>query len=160
RPFNPGLGTLPPVRRGVRAVQRRRLTAPSGGRAGFARAAVQSRPGYSAPGPERCPSGLRSATGNRVWAERSIAGSNPALSASVEGPPRGPSSLRDLELHVHAGLLVAGDAAIDVVGAALQVDGELCRLPGADDRRFLIADPGPVENQVVGDGPLVHQIKG
>ena len=31
--------------------------------------------------PERCPSGLRSATGNRVRAERCVAGSNPALSA-------------------------------------------------------------------------------
>src|SRR5581483_7178290 len=30
---------------------------------------------------ERCPSGLRSATGNRVRAERRVAGSNPALSA-------------------------------------------------------------------------------
>jgi hypothetical protein len=29
---------------------------------------------------ERCPSGLRSTTGNRVSAERRIAGSNPALS--------------------------------------------------------------------------------
>jgi hypothetical protein len=29
---------------------------------------------------ERCPSGLRSTTGNRVSAERWIAGSNPALS--------------------------------------------------------------------------------
>ena len=32
-------------------------------------------------GLERCPSGLRSATGNRVRAERCVAGSNPALSA-------------------------------------------------------------------------------
>jgi hypothetical protein len=31
-------------------------------------------------GLERCPSGLRSATGNRVRAERCVAGSNPALS--------------------------------------------------------------------------------
>src|SRR5712692_6372172 len=32
---------------------------------------------------ERCPSGLRSATGNRVRAERCVAGSNPALSAFI-----------------------------------------------------------------------------
>src|SRR6058998_161071 len=32
---------------------------------------------------ERCPSGLRSATGNRVRAERCVAGSNPALSARL-----------------------------------------------------------------------------
>src|SRR5262249_55337372 len=32
---------------------------------------------------ERCPSGLRSATGNRVRAERCVAGSNPALSAQL-----------------------------------------------------------------------------
>jgi hypothetical protein len=31
---------------------------------------------------ERCPSGLRSATGNRVRAERCVAGSNPALSVA------------------------------------------------------------------------------
>src|SRR3954452_22095472 len=36
---------------------------------------------------ERCPSGLRSATGNRVRAERCVAGSNPALSAQL--PPSG-----------------------------------------------------------------------
>jgi hypothetical protein len=35
---------------------------------------------------ERCPSGLRSATGNRVRAERCVAGSNPALSVRT-GPP-------------------------------------------------------------------------
>src|SRR6476661_6364222 len=34
---------------------------------------------------ERCPSGLRSATGNRVRAERCVAGSNPALSAYLTG---------------------------------------------------------------------------
>src|SRR5436190_4868862 len=32
---------------------------------------------------ERCPSGLRSATGTRVRAERCVAGSNPALSAPL-----------------------------------------------------------------------------
>src|SRR5436309_16063728 len=44
---------------------------------------------------ERCPSGLRSATGNRVRAERCVAGSNPALSALVWGTeptvPHGPT---------------------------------------------------------------------
>src|SRR5580765_78979 len=34
---------------------------------------------------ERCPSGLRSATGNRVRAERCVAGSNPALSVTRGG---------------------------------------------------------------------------
>src|SRR5438552_12821674 len=34
---------------------------------------------------ERCPSGLRSATGNRVRAERCVAGSNPALSVLFLG---------------------------------------------------------------------------
>src|SRR5947209_7653412 len=56
---------------------RRRLK----GRAGFARAAESTRGRYSRAVPERCPSGLRSATGNRVRAERCVAGSNPALSA-------------------------------------------------------------------------------
>src|SRR5579884_1607801 len=36
--------------------------------------------GIPCPSSERCPSGLRSATGNRVRAERCVAGSNPALS--------------------------------------------------------------------------------
>ena len=37
-------------------------------------------PRYPRPRPERCPSGRRSATGNRVRVERRVAGSNPALS--------------------------------------------------------------------------------
>ncbi len=45
---------------------------------------------YDAVCSERCPSGLRSATGNRVRAERCVAGSNPALSA-WKARPRGPS---------------------------------------------------------------------
>src|SRR5438552_8148597 len=82
---------------------------------------------------ERCPSGLRSATGNRVRAERSVAGSNPALSASCEGPRRGPSPLRDLDLDVHPGLLVPRHAAIEIIGAALELGGELGGLPALDD---------------------------
>jgi hypothetical protein len=46
-----------------------------------------SNPSFSASGTERCPSGLRSATGNRVRAERCVAGSNPALSALARGKP-------------------------------------------------------------------------
>src|SRR2546429_6736489 len=47
---------------------------------------------------ERCPSGLRSATGNRVRAERCVAGSNPALSVQRGGgrgfpPPPPPPPL-------------------------------------------------------------------
>src|SRR3982751_4588798 len=41
---------------------------------------------------ERCPSGLRSATGNPVRAERCVAGSNPALSVFCAAPP--PAGLR------------------------------------------------------------------
>src|ERR687887_619959 len=64
---------------------------------------------------ERCPSGLRSATGNRVRAERCVAGSNPALSAEFEpGPPSGVRPLSDLDLHVHPELLVARDGAVEV----------------------------------------------
>src|SRR5438874_2893300 len=69
---------------------------------------------------ERCPSGLRSATGNRVRAERCVAGSNPALSASRRFraarcvgeplvPPRAPSFLAYawvLTLQEPAGALV------------------------------------------------------
>ena len=42
---------------------------------------------------ERCPSGLRSATGNRVRAERCVAGSNPALSVVRGGNCVSPTSL-------------------------------------------------------------------
>ena len=47
-------------------------------------------PRYPVPRPERCPSGRRSATGNRVRVERRVAGSNPALSAAgcFENPAR------------------------------------------------------------------------
>ena len=66
---------------GSRQLRRPSSAATEGGRFAFpaplrcARRATQARL-------ERCPSGRRSATGNRVWAERSIAGSNPALSVS------------------------------------------------------------------------------
>src|SRR5207253_6701816 len=50
--------------------------------------------GYSAKPRERCPSGLRSATGNRVRAERCVAGSNPALSAQHGGNQVSPVGLR------------------------------------------------------------------
>ena len=48
---------------------------------------------------ERCPSGLRSATGNRVRAERCVAGSNPALSARSSSftPSGGGKGGRDAE---------------------------------------------------------------
>ena len=47
---------------------------------------------------ERCPSGLRSATGNRVRAARCVAGSNPALSATkarASGPSASKRRRRD-----------------------------------------------------------------
>src|SRR3954454_7391601 len=53
--------------------------------------------GSPRPGPipwdasERCPSGLRSATGNRVRAARCVAGSNPALSAAARPGSSGPA---------------------------------------------------------------------
>src|SRR5438067_12038586 len=53
-----------------------------------------SNPSFSASRTERCPSGLRSATGNRVRAERCVAGSNPALSALGGGPARRPGLLQ------------------------------------------------------------------
>jgi ketosteroid isomerase-like protein len=43
-----------------------------------------SGPSYADAPRERCPSGLRSATGNRVRAERCVAGSNPALSVVTD----------------------------------------------------------------------------
>src|SRR5438132_14347956 len=57
-----------------------------------------SNPSFSVPATERCPSGLRSATGNRVRAERCVAGSNPALSARLLPPPPGPDVLSASEL--------------------------------------------------------------
>src|SRR5581483_4501617 len=50
--------------------------------------------------PERCPSGRRSATGNRVRAERRVAGSNPALSALARGKPCFPRDARSLTRRV------------------------------------------------------------
>ena len=49
-------------------------------------------PGVRCPRSERCPSGLRSATGNRVRVERCVEGSNPSLSAHVGPPGAGPRS--------------------------------------------------------------------
>src|SRR5204863_7511851 len=69
---------------------------------------------------ERCPSGLRSATGNRVRAERSVAGSNPALSASprlegVHAADRGEERFR-LAANPSRALLVArGDQSVGQV---------------------------------------------
>src|SRR6478609_10909676 len=86
---------------------------------------------------ERCPSGLRSATGNRVRAERCVAGSNPALSvagaagsqhpavsASVVDPGEQLDAAHDLlrratEPNLVTGIareehLVAGDDAFDL----------------------------------------------
>ena len=73
-----------PGRRGLRLVCRRLVLAPFRGRQPCDAAAC----GYAFMATERCPSGRRSATGNRVSAERCFAGSNPALSAG-KGPQAG-----------------------------------------------------------------------
>src|SRR6266516_4972805 len=54
------------------------------GRPNFTTVLQQSRkPLLRWPRPERCPSGRRNATGNRVPAERWVEGSNPSLSVSL-----------------------------------------------------------------------------
>ena len=66
------------------------LLLPPGTARAFVRNLAATLPGHC---PERCPSGLRSATGNRVRAERCVAGSNPALSVwrgGTHGSPAGP----------------------------------------------------------------------
>src|SRR5919197_4098662 len=71
---------------------------------------------------ERCPSGLRSATGNRVRAERCVAGSNPALSASFEvlaglrEPARADSRSRS---HLPFGNAEAGEQVVHPDAVAL-----------------------------------------
>ena len=50
--------------------------------------------GYPVARPERCPSGRRSATGNRVRVERRVAGSNPALSVAAQSESAGADSDR------------------------------------------------------------------
>src|SRR5204863_7640007 len=45
----------------------------------------RAKPLLRSPRPERCPSGRRNATGNRVPAERWVEGSNPSPSASLAG---------------------------------------------------------------------------
>src|SRR5579884_791106 len=73
--------------------------------------------GIPCPSSERCPSGLRSATGNRVRAERCVAGSNPALSASLlamrspavaAGLRHGEGGIRTLEAGIHPPNALAG----------------------------------------------------
>src|SRR2546430_14389346 len=59
-------------------------------------------------------------------------------------PRTGLDNSGNVDLDVHASLLVAEHAAIDVVRSALQVDAQLRRLPWADDGRLLVSDPGAV----------------
>ena len=75
-----GKGPMPPFK--GQLTDRRSWTWPPTCRRSPARPRPSSRTGYPFSAAERCPSGLRSATGNRVSAERCFAGSNPALSAS------------------------------------------------------------------------------
>src|SRR5919199_5589764 len=81
---------------------------------------------------ERCPSGLRSATGNRVRGESSVAGSNPALSA--EGPPTAGLSaalelagMTDEEFVERAYRLVLRRAPDDLDATAARLRGTLSR---------------------------------
>src|SRR6266536_492075 len=104
-------------------------------------------------GPERCPSGLRSATGNRVRAERSVAGSNPALSA--RGPGNRALLLGNRDLLVHPRFLVARDRAVEVVATALQLGRERRAAPGRDARGCLLAARAG-DRQVVGDLAVVR----
>src|SRR5690242_20284016 len=55
-------------------------------------------------------------------------------SASVTTAP----GSRDGQLHIHPGLLVARDGAVDVVGAWLEVDVQRRRLARSDRRRLLV----------------------
>src|SRR5437667_8545898 len=72
---------------------------------------------------ERCPSGLRSATGNRVRAERCVEGSNPSLSATFFLARF--LSLVDVEPHGHPGVPCQ---------PLLQVSGERARCARRADR--------------------------
>src|SRR5438270_5606410 len=124
------------------------------------RSACQSRGGTLATS-ERCPSGLRSATGNRVPAERWVAGSNPALSASPAGEaPPPPRSLRDLDLDVHPGLLVARDGAIEVVCPRGERHLQSRFLPGTDERRVGLAHLRAVDRQVVRQVARIRELEG
>src|SRR5258707_13699219 len=78
---------------------------------------------------ERCPSGLRSATGNRVGAERCLAGSNPALSAPTRPAQCRSRALRDLEGRLHPQLAVSGPEAIERVGTLSEPADDLTGLP-------------------------------
>src|SRR5712691_5755887 len=102
---------------------------------------------------ERCPSGLRSATGNRVGAERCLAGSNPALSAPTRPAQRRSRPLRDLDGRLHAQLAVTGHGAIERVGALAERDDEVRRLPGLDQGGLLLrtGDLRPGDRKVVLD---------
>ena len=93
-----------PGRRGVRLVRRRLLVPARSQCASDGCRPDTRRPcGYAFAATERCPSGRRSATGNRVSAERCFAGSNPALSVPARrarpgaGLARPPHSRRKSE---------------------------------------------------------------
>src|SRR4051795_8429616 len=85
---------------------------------------------------ERCPSGLRSATGNRVRAERCVAGSNPALSAPVSGlahHPRRWCAVRTTVVPMR----------VPVSGKALVALAALCGLVNGADGSLAAASPAP-----------------
>src|ERR1044072_4760293 len=75
-------------------------------------------------------------------------------SASLTTAPRS----RNRELEVHPVRRVAGDRAVDVVGAGLEVDVERRRLPGADRRRLLV-DAVPLDHEVVVDLAVVLDVE-
>ena len=100
-------------------------------------------PVYARARPERCPSGLRSATGNRVRAERCVAGSNPALSVTVGGHPSFPhGAVRPVAL---VALGDGGDVLRDVLDLRL---AELVRERG----HHALAVGDPVDDERCRDG--------
>src|SRR5689334_22055468 len=75
-------------------------------------------------------------------------------SASVTTAPRS----RNRELEIHPGLLVAGDRAVNVVRAGLEVDVQRRRLTGADRGRLLV-DPVSLDHEVVVDLAVVLDVE-
>src|SRR5229473_5414534 len=76
-----------------------------------------------------------------------------AISARFTGCPSG-----DGDLHVHTLGLVAGNAAVDVVGSCLQCDRDRFRLTGRYQVRGLhLAHPRPVDDDIVRKAALIDR---
>jgi len=67
----------------------------------------------------------------------------------VHAPHAGGVGLTDFDVGLHAGLLVSGDGAVQLVFAALEGDGEVACLAAGEGRRGLLFDAGSLDGEVM-----------